>query len=96
MVITSHLSRLECRCLPLRRNDAPVLTLYDVFFAGQELSLIQVAPDIIDRATELRARFNFKTPDALHLASAIKSGASVFLTGDKQLAQCSEIAVEVI
>jgi predicted nucleic acid-binding protein len=37
-----------------------------------------------------------KTPDALHYATAIEVGATVFLTGDRLLSRCSEIAVEVL
>ncbi|MGB7159489.1 MAG: type II toxin-antitoxin system VapC family toxin [Tepidisphaeraceae bacterium] len=95
-VLTSQLSRLECRCLPLKQNDRILLHLYDTFFAGPELSVAEVTRAVIDRATELRARFNFKAPDAIHLASAIEMGADVFLTGDQQLTRCSAIPVELI
>ncbi len=30
-VVTSQLSRLECRCQPMRRSDGPLLALYDTF-----------------------------------------------------------------
>jgi len=33
---------------------------------------------MFDRATELRAQHGFKTPDAIHLASAIEAGADAF------------------
>jgi predicted nucleic acid-binding protein len=37
-----------------------------------------------------------KTPDAIHLASAILAGCSAFLTNDHALARCKEIAVELL
>ena len=95
-LITSRLTRLECRSKPLQVGDLATLAQFDVFFAGVELILAEVSPMVIERATELRARHNLKTPDAIHYATAIVGGATVFLTGDRALARCSEVAVEVL
>jgi predicted nucleic acid-binding protein len=51
---------------------------------------------VVDRATELRAKYGFKSPDALHLASAVECGAAAFWTGDASLARCGEVAVVMI
>jgi predicted nucleic acid-binding protein len=93
---TSRLSRLECRMKPLRTGDSELLTLYDAFFAGVELELLDLSASVVDKATELRAMLNLKTPDALHLASGIIAGATAFLTGDRTLSRCAEIPVEVL
>ncbi|MBK8698026.1 MAG: type II toxin-antitoxin system VapC family toxin [Deltaproteobacteria bacterium] len=82
-VVTSLLSRLECRTRPLRDGDERLIARYDAFFSARRLVLSELSPGVIERATVLRARHGFKTPDALHLASAIEMGASVFLTGDR-------------
>jgi len=58
--------------------------------------LIEIASSVIERATDLRARYKFKTPDAIHLATAIEDHADRFLTGDKELTRFSELAVEVL
>ena len=52
--------------------------------------------EVIDRATELRARHGVRTPDALHLAAAVASGCDVFLTNDLRLAHVPGIPVEVV
>ena len=93
---TSCLSRLECRVKPLRVADTKLLALYDAFFASTEVVLLELTGGVVEKATELRATLNVKTPDALHLASAILCGATAFLTGDKGFARCSEIPVEVL
>ncbi|MFO0669878.1 MAG: type II toxin-antitoxin system VapC family toxin [Polyangiaceae bacterium] len=95
-IITSELARLECRVKPMRTGDAPLLATYDAFFTRARLQLVIIDAAAIDLATELRARYGFKTPDAIHLASAIVAGADVFITGDASLARCKEIAVEVV
>lgn len=93
---TSRLTRLECRTKPLREGDVVTLTQFDVFFAGSELVIVELQSSVIERATELRARYNLKTPDAIHLAAALEVGASLFLTGDRNLSRCSELPVEVL
>ena len=95
-LLTSRLSRLECRVKPLRAGDAALLALYDAFFAGAEVELLELTDAVVDKATELRATLNVKTPDALHLASGILAGATAFLTGDRTLSRCTELPVEVL
>ena len=95
-LVTSRLSRLECRCKPLRSGDAVLLGLYEGLFHGPEMQLLDITADIVEKATELRANLNLKTPDAIHLASAILVKAAAFLTGDKTLTRCKEIAVEIL
>lgn len=95
-LVTSRLTRLECRVKPLRNGDAPLLALYDVFFAGPEVELREVTEAAVEKATEIRARLNLRTPDAIHLATAILAGVSAFLTGDRNLARCTEVPVEIL
>ena len=60
--------------------------------------LIYIVEEVIPivQSTELRAHYRFKTPDAIHLAAAIVSDCSLFLTHDYRLRRCTEIAIEVI
>ena len=95
-LLTSRLTRLECRSKLLRLGDLATLAQFDVFFAGVELILAEVSSAVIERATELRARHNLKTPDAIHFATALESGATLFLTGDRTLSRCSEVPVELL
>jgi predicted nucleic acid-binding protein len=96
LVLTSRLSRLECRLKPTRDGDAALLLKYDLFFRRKPATVIDVDADVIERATDLRVRYNVKTPDAIHLATAWQQRADVFLTGDAALARCTEVPVEVL
>ena len=95
-IVTSRLSRLECRIRPLRENNATVLADYEEFFAADDVIVHDVTSDVIERATDLRVRYGFKTPDAIHLATAIEEHADMFLTGDVSLEKCRELKVEVV
>ena len=92
----SVLTRMECRVQPLREGNIALLEDYDEFFASLPAGLLALDARVFEKATELRARHNFKTPDALHLAAAIEGGCQIFLTNDAQLARCTEIRVEVL
>jgi len=80
----------------MRLGDSATLSQFDLFFAGVELVLVDVTSSIIERATDLRAKYNLKTPDALHYATAVEVVANAFLTGDRLLLRSSEVAVEVL
>jgi predicted nucleic acid-binding protein len=73
-VITSQLARLECRVKPLRDRASSTLALVDAFFARPGIILVDVSTAILERAALLRAEHGFKTPDAIHLATASSVG----------------------
>jgi uncharacterized protein len=95
-ILTSRLSLLETRTLPLRHGEATLVALYDTFFAASETTVVEIDAAVIDLATRLRATHNFKSPDAIHLASAVHAGATAFLTADRALARFTSIPVEII
>lgn len=92
----SELSRLECRVKPLRDGEPALLAAFDSYFADIIAQVIPLSHSVIDLATDLRARYNFRTPDAIHLASAISGQCDLFLTNDLYLERCQEIPIELI
>ena len=57
----------------------------DLVTAGDSITLVNVTREIALRAAKIRAQFNLKAPDAIHLASAIESGAKTFITIDRRI-----------
>lgn len=47
--------------------------------------IMDVNKDIALSAAKIRAEFNVEAPDAIHLASAVESGAKLFITTDRKL-----------
>jgi predicted nucleic acid-binding protein len=95
-ILTSRLSRLECRVFPLREQQVELLACYDEFFVRRSLTVVEIAASVIERATDLRVRYGLKTPDAIHVATAIDLQADLILTGDRDLARCSEVRVQIV
>lgn len=67
-----------------------------MLFTQGLIKVADITSSVIDRATELRARYGLKTFDAIHLAMAIEEHADLFLTGDTTLTRCTEVKVEVL
>ena len=70
-------------------------TLRHVFCQGQVI----VAPmhtATFDLATDLRARHGLKTPDALHLATALEQGCDEFWTRDRRLESAAGTHLRVV
>lgn len=90
----SELVRLESRIKALRENRQDFLQTYDDYFRHCELVPFDRA--VFDKATELRVLHRLKTPDALHLAAALRSGCEEFLTNDMHLANAANGQVKVV
>lgn len=80
----SSLVRLESSVMPLRTNDTTLQRHYRTFFRKQ--ALLEITDECFDQAARLRADFSsLKTPDALHLATAIHHDCDEFWTNDNRL-----------
>ena len=96
LLATSMLSCLETRVKPLREKNQEGLQQFEDFFNSKIILEIGISREVIDKATELRAKYNFKTPDSIHLAAAITSACDVFFTNDHRLDRCTEIKIETL
>jgi predicted nucleic acid-binding protein len=80
----------------MRDGDQELLERYDALFGASRVAVLDVSSKVIARATELRARYGFKSPGAIHLATAIEYAASEFWTADARLARCTDVVVTVL
>lgn len=55
--------------------------------------LLPVTIETADIAAHLRARYNLRTPDALHVATAMQANCDVFLTNDTDIRRVTELRV---
>ena len=82
--------------MPLRRAQTELIARYDMFFRCRSLNVVDVGGSVIDLATDLRVRYGLKTPDAIHVATAMECGADMILTGDRELTRCKDIRIELV
>src|SRR5712664_2698585 len=78
----TDLCALECLVIPFRRRDAKVIGDFQAFFTATDVIKLPISTAVYERATQIRADFNYKLPDVLHLAAAVEGRCNRFLTND--------------
>jgi predicted nucleic acid-binding protein len=96
-VFTSTVTLTEVLTKPLKAGDSRLIKAYrEMLRNTQNITLVPVDDAVAERAAELRARYNLKTPDALQVAVAIESGCDAFLTNDLGLKRVTELQILVL
>lgn len=81
--VTSVITFLEVLVHPLRTGHNELAATYrDILLNAANVVTVPMGSAIADRAASLRATYNFRTPDAIQLATAAQLGASAFITND--------------
>ncbi|MBS3772467.1 MAG: PIN domain-containing protein [Bacteroidales bacterium] len=84
--ITSTLTLLEVLVLPIRLKRQDLVDQYEMILTQSDsIHIIELNLGISRLAAEIRAEYNYKTPDSIQLATAINSNSDYFLTNDKKL-----------
>ena len=95
--VTSTLTLTECLVQPYRKKDFALSAQYLVLFRNfPNLSIVPLTDEIAERAAFLRAQYNFRTPDAIQLATAIVSGCHAFLSNDDRFLVAEGIRILVL
>ena len=93
-LVTSVLTLMEVLVAPKRERQEQLCQRYRELFASfPQLTVLAIDQSIAEVASDLRAAYSLRTPDALHLATAIVAGADAFVTEDRRLSKISAIRV---
>jgi len=96
-IVCSELVILETLVKPLREKDDQ---LCDVFRAllleSLEVRMVPTTRAIWESAAALRARLGFKTPDAIHAASALAEESTLFVTNDPHFRRLLDLPVIIM
>jgi predicted nucleic acid-binding protein len=63
---------------------------------ASHVTTVPVSAVIAEEAARLRANYSLRTPDAIQLATAVRSGASSFLTNDSKLPSHTSLNVLIL
>lgn len=97
LLAVSALSRLEYRVRPLKDRNERVLARYAAWFSDPGLLVVELGAEVIDLATELRAGYGLRTPDALQAACALATDRDArFVTGDRDFERVSGLRVHAV
>lgn len=73
-----------------QKRESKLDYIMDFLTLGGLVSILEIDKQIAIMAAKIRAKYGIKAPDALHLASAIQSGARFFMTTDRRLPRAVE------
>lgn len=59
---------------------------------ASDVRLAPITEAVLERAAEIRATTNLKTPDAIHAATALVEGRAVFITNDPAFRRTSALS----
>lgn len=95
--ITSIITYIELTTQPARLGNRQLVRKYrDYLSNSQNISLFPLNMDIADYVVELRATYNFKTPDAIQIGTATACGADYIITDDNAWQRFEEIEVVLV
>jgi len=96
-VITSIITYIELTTHPARQGHAQLARKYRDYLTNSEnISLFPLDLDIADHAVDLRARYHFKTPDAIQLGTAVACGADYVITNDRNWSRFEALRVVMV
>ena len=84
---TSELTLAELLTGPLARKENDLADMYKVLISdGASLGVLPIHRSIMIKAAEVRAEArSLRLPDAIHIASALSLGCSIFVSNDRRL-----------
>lgn len=96
-VVTSELTLLEVLVKPLKVGDATTATLFrTVLKHTSDVQMLPITQSVLEAAANLRATLGLKTPDAIHVATALLNGSMLFITNDSAFRRVSDLNVTVL
>jgi predicted nucleic acid-binding protein len=92
--VASELVLLELLVAPLKQAMQDVADEVELALSHfPNLTLAPVTRAVLLRAAEIRARYDLRTPDAIMLATAVESGATLAITNDAAWRKVREIEI---
>jgi predicted nucleic acid-binding protein len=95
--VSSVITLTEVLTRPVKLDNTRLEREYrDILLHSGEFRLLTITARIAESAAALRARYNLRTPDALHVAASIDARCDAFLTNDTGIKRVTEITVLVL
>ena len=81
-IVSSELAIPETLAKPIRDGNAPLEALFRALFDSRDVDLVSTTREVWETTARVRAETGLKTPDALHAATALLAGCTLFVTND--------------
>ncbi|MBI3271454.1 MAG: PIN domain-containing protein [Planctomycetes bacterium] len=97
IALSSYVTLLEVLVGPLKGGRPDIAQAYrDLLLNAEGFEFFPLDREVAEEAARLRAAQNFRTPDAIQLATARRHGADAFITNDKGFKRFVDMEVLVL
>lgn len=97
LFVTSYITYIELITKPKQLEREDLVAKYRDFFTNSDnLSIYPLNLMVSEKAADFRVKYNFKTPDAIQIATASICGADLIITNDKEWKKFQEIRVLIL
>lgn len=96
VVVCSELVIAETLVRPIREGRTDLEVAFRSVFATPQVQLVPATRHIWEDTARLRAETGLKTPDALHAATALRTGCDLFVTNDSDFRRVQGLSVVVL
>ena len=96
-VITCAITLTEVLTMPIKLMQQRYQQEYrEMLLNTEAITVRSVDATIAEQAAQFRAKYSLRTPDALHIATAISAQCQAFLTNDLGLKRVTEVTILVL
>lgn len=96
-LVSSELTLLEVLVRPIKTGNARLESNFrTILQRSSDVQLIPVTTVILERAAQLRAANGLKTPDAIHAATALEHGCTLFVTNDATFRRVPGLPITIL
>ena len=95
-IVSSPVLVTEALTKPLRDGNTEIELQYRELFASNVVRLLDASYQVFEDAARIRAGTRLKTPDALHAATALRAGCTLFITNDTDFRRVQGLPVVVL
>lgn len=95
-LIGSELLIIETLTGPLKQGDQALIAAYDEILRASDLQLLPITDAILRQGAALRANHGLKAPDAIHAATALSAGCSMYLTNDVAFRRIPDLSPTIL
>lgn len=95
-IVSSPILIIEALVKPLRDGNTDIEMQYRELFEANAVRFLDVSYPVFEDAARLRAMARLATPDAIHAATALRAGCSLFVTNDTDFRRVEALPVAVL
>lgn len=95
-LVSSPILIVETLVKPLRDGNSEIEEQYRELFGANAVQLLQASYPVFEDAARLRAEARLTTPDAIHAATALRAGCTLFVTNDNDFRRVQGLPFAVL